>query len=102
MFRGKKSKVRLTEMAAASAIEEKLPMFVILKSKNPCCFKNVTHLPCEYKSQKKSWINSEIFEEWVPKLGRKFRADDRKIALIIGNCPAHLSIYIYIYIYIYV
>ena len=79
-------------MAAASATGEKLPMFVIWKSKNPRCFKNVKHLPCEYKSQKKSWMNSEIFEEWVRKLDRKFRADDLKIALIIDNCPAHPSI----------
>ena len=89
---GKKSKVRLTGMAAASAVGEKLLMFVICKSKNPRCFKNVKHLPCEYKSQKKSWINSEIFEEWVRKLDRKFRADDRNIALIIDNFPAHPSI----------
>ena len=88
----KKSKVRLTGMAAASATGEKLPMFVIWKSKNPRCFKNVKHLPCEYKSQKKSWMNSEIFEEWVRKLDQKFRADDQKIALIIDNCPAHPSI----------
>ena len=92
MFRGKKSKVRLTGMAEASATGEKLPMFVIWKSKNPRCFKNVKHLPCEYKSQKKSWMNSEIFEEWVRKLDRKFRADNRKIALIIDKCPAHPSI----------
>ena len=71
---------------------EKLPMFVIWKSKNPRCFKNFKHLPCEYKSQKKSWMNSEIFEEWVCKLERKFRVDDRKIALIIDNCLAHPSI----------
>ena len=67
-------------------------MFVIWKSKNPCCFKNVKHLPCQYKSQKKNWINSDIFEELVHKLDQKFRADDRKIALIIDNCPAHPSI----------
>ena len=79
-------------MAAASATGEKLPMFVIWKSKNPRCFKNVKHLPCEYKSQKKSWMNSEIFEEWVRKLDRTFRADDQKIALIIDNCSAHPSI----------
>ena len=91
-FGGKKSKARLTGMAAASATGEKLPMFVIWKSKNPRYIKNVRHLPCEYESQKKSWMNSEIFEEWARKLDRKFRADDRKIALIIDNCPAHLSI----------
>ena len=47
---GKKSKVRLTGMAAVSAVGEKLPMFVICKSKNPLCFKNVKHIPYEYKS----------------------------------------------------
>ena len=59
---GIKSQVRLTGMAAESATGEKLPMFVIWKSKNPCCFKNFKHLPWEYKSQKKSWMNSETFE----------------------------------------
>ena len=89
---GKKSKVRITGMAAASAKGEKLPMLVIGKSKNPRCFKNVKHLPCEYKSQKKSWMNSEIFEDWLRKLDRKFRANDRKIALIVDNCPAHPTV----------
>jgi len=89
---GKKSKVRFTGMATGSATGEKLPMFIIGKSKKPRCFKNVKHLPCEYKSKKKSWMNSEIFEEWVRKIDRKFRADDRKIALIIDNCPAHPAI----------
>ena len=55
-------------------------------------FKGLEYLPCEYKSQKKSWMNSEIFKEWVRKIDRKFRADDRKIALIIDNCPAHPAI----------
>ena len=57
---GEKSKARLTVMAAASAKGEKLPMFVIWKSKNLRCSKNAKHLPFEYKSQKKSWMNSEI------------------------------------------
>ena len=78
-------------MAAASATGEKLPMFVIWKSKNPRCFKNIKHLPCEYKSQKKSWMDSEIFEEWVRKLDRKFPADDQKIALIIDNLNLKLD-----------
>ena len=79
-------------MAAASATGEKLPMMVIGKSKKPRCFKNVKHLPYDYKSQKKSWMDSIIFEEWVRKLDRKFGAEKRKIALIIDNCPAYPSI----------
>ena len=58
----KKSKVRKTGMATASARREKLPMFIIGKSKKSRCFKNVKHLPCQYVSQKKSWMNSQIFE----------------------------------------
>ncbi|XP_057290339.1 tigger transposable element-derived protein 4-like [Hydractinia symbiolongicarpus] len=89
---GKKSKLRFTGMAAASATGEKLPMFVIGKSKKPRCFNNIKHLPCQYTSQKKSWMNSEIFENWVRKLDQEFRVDGRKIVLIIDNCPAHPSI----------
>ncbi|XP_037781980.1 jerky protein-like [Penaeus monodon] len=76
-------------MAAASAKGEKLPMFVIGKSKSPRCFKNIKHLTTQYTLQKKSWMSSEIFEEWVCKVDRKFRVDGRKIALIIDNCPTH-------------
>ena len=89
---GKNSKVRLTGMAAGNAIGEKLPMFVIGKSKTPRCFKHIKNLPCKYKSQKKSWMDSQIFEEWVRKLDRTFRMEGRKIALLIDNCPAHPSV----------
>ena len=86
---GKRSKVKLTGMAAGSATWEKLPIFVIGKSKRPRCFKNVKSLPCQYTAQKKSWMDSQIFEDWVRKIDRKLRTDGRKIALIIDNCPAH-------------
>ena len=89
---GKNSKVRLTGMAAGNAVGENLPMFVIGKSKTPCCFKHIKNLPCKYKSQKKSCMDSQIFEEWVRKLDRTFRMERRKIALLIDNCPAHPSV----------
>ena len=68
---GKHSKTRLTGMAAANAVGEKLPMFVIGKSARPRCFAGVRNLPCRYRSQKKSWIGSALFEEWVRELDRK-------------------------------
>ena len=89
---GKNSKVRLTGMAAGNEVGENLPMFVIGKSKTPCCFKHIKNLPCKYKSQKKSWMDSQIFEEWVCKLDQTFRMEGRKIALIIDICPAHPSV----------
>ena len=89
---GKNSKVRLTGMAAGNAIGEKLPIFVIGKSKTPRCFKHIKILPCKYKSQKKSLMDSQIFEKWVRKLDRTFQMEGRKIALLNDNCPAHPSV----------
>ena len=41
---GKYSKLHLTGLTAANAIGEKLPLFVIGKSKKPRCFKHIKHL----------------------------------------------------------
>ena len=53
------------------------------------CFKNVKSLPCQYTAQKKSWMDCQIFEDWVRNIDRKLRTDGRKIALVIDNYPAH-------------
>ena len=45
---GKHSKISITGLAAANAIGNKLPMFVIGKAKNPKYFKNIKKLPCRY------------------------------------------------------
>ena len=86
------SKVRLTGLAATNANGEKLPMFIIGKSKSPRYLKNLKQLPCCYRRQKKSWMDSDLFEEWVRELDRKFEQQNRKVVLIIDNCPAHPAI----------
>ena len=60
---GKFSKVRLTGLVAANANGEKLPMFIIGKSKSPRYFKSLKQLPCRYREQKKSWMDSDLFEK---------------------------------------
>ena len=89
---GKLSKIRITSLAAANALGEKLPMFVIGKAKKPRCFKNIRFLPCRYRNQRKSWMDGVLFEEWVREIDRKFDAEGRKIALVIDNCPSHPDI----------
>ena len=86
---GKPSKIRITGLAAANAVGNKLPTFVIGKAKNPRSFKNIKKLPCRYRSQRKSWMDSVLFEEWVRDVNKKFQAEGRKVALIIDNCPAY-------------
>ncbi|XP_047139139.1 tigger transposable element-derived protein 4-like [Hydra vulgaris] len=80
--RGKNSKVRLTGIAAGSATGD-------LKCKNPRCFKHIKQLPCIDKNQLKSWMTGDLFTEWVMKLDSFFRAQDRKVALLVDNCSAH-------------
>ena len=89
---GKHSKLRLTGLTAANAVGEKLPLFVIGMSKKPRYFKHIKHLPCRYRSQKKSWMDSILFEEWVREVDRRFTKEGRKIVLLVDDCPAHPSI----------
>ena len=89
---GKHSKLRLTGLTAANAVGEKLPLFVIGISKKPRYFKHIKHLPCRYRSQKKSWMDSILFEEWVREVDRRFTKEGRKIVLLVDDCPAHPSI----------
>ena len=65
-------------MASGNAIGKKLSIFVIGLSKTPSCFKHKKNLPCKYKSQKKNWMDGQIFEAWVRKLDQKFRMKGKK------------------------
>ena len=90
---GKFSKQRLTGLAAGNALSQKLPMFIIGKAKKPRCFKNLKHLPCRYRGQKKkSWMDSDLFEYWVREQDKTFERQNRKVLLIVDNCPAHPKI----------
>ena len=37
-------------------------------------------------------MSSELFEEWIKEIDRKFSVQKRKVALIIDNCPAHPNV----------
>ena len=76
---GKLSKIRITGLAVANPFGDKLQIFVVGKSKNPRCFKNARSLPCSYQSQRKVWMDSVLFEEWVRELDRKFLREIEKL-----------------------
>lgn len=88
-WEAQQNKAYCTGMAAANAAGDKLPMFVIGKSTRPRCFAGIRNLPCRYRSQKKSWMDCTLFEEWVRELDRTFMGEGRKDALIVDNCAAH-------------
>ena len=74
--------MRLNGLAVSNVIGEKLPMFVIGKSPNPRCFKNIKSLPCKHKSQPKRWVNQ---------LDRTMVEEGREIALTVDNCSTHIT-----------
>lgn len=86
---GKLSKVRITVLVAANMSgTEKRKLLVIGKSANPRCFKNKS-LPVKYKANSKAWMTSEIFKSELREWDEKLKMENRKILLLVDNCPAH-------------
>ena len=79
----KRSKIRLTGMAAANAVGDKIVMmFVIGKSKSPRWFKRTKHsTPCRYRNQNKSWMDSVLLEEWIHEMDTNFTKEEKSSAL---------------------
>jgi len=89
---GKHSSSRLTVVAVANAFGERMEIFVIGKPANPSSSEDVKNIPCRYRSQRKSWMDSSLFEEWVRELDTKFGESGRKVALIVSDSSAHPDI----------
>lgn len=87
---GKLSKERLTVLVVANMTgTEKRKLLVIGKSKSPRCFKNIKKLPVNYQANKKAWMTSEIFTSELRQWDYNLRRANRKIILLVDNCPAH-------------
>lgn len=69
-------KDKLTVLVCANMTgTEKIPLVVIGKAKNPRCFKNVK---TQYDANKKAWITSELFSNWLLSLDRKENSIPKK------------------------
>lgn len=89
---GARSKERLTAVFCCNADgSEKHKVWIIGKSKNPRCLKNVNrlYLPCEYSHHRAAWIESTSFREWLLRFNRKMITQKRHVLLTMDNCAAH-------------
>ena len=90
---GKQSKERITALVCINMTgTDKLRLYILGKSANPRCFKNVKSLPTRYDANKKVWMTKELFTKWVVKFDKKCQRQRRKVAPIIDNCPSHPKI----------
>lgn len=46
----------------------------------------------EYESNRKAWMNSDLFTAWLHRLDRRFDHEGRKVCMIVDNCTAHPKI----------
>lgn len=87
---GKLSKDRLTVLLACNWDgSQKLKPLVIGKSAKPRCFKGIKSLPTAYRSNKKAWMTTELFNEWLISVNSDMKKAERKILLFLDNCTVH-------------
>ncbi|GFX83763.1 tigger transposable element-derived protein 6 [Trichonephila clavipes] len=68
---------------------EKITPRVIGKSAKPRCFKVINSFPTKYRSNKKAWMTTELFTEWLVQLNSDMKSEKRHILLILDNCIVH-------------
>ena len=88
----KKAKERITVLCCSNLTgTDKCKLLVIDKSLRPRCFKNfnVDNLPFIYRANKKAWITSQIFTEWLAGCDSYLTKVNQKIHLLVDNCTAH-------------
>lgn len=90
---GKRSKERLTVLLCANMDgSDKLKPYVIGKSKNPRAFKGARAIPCFYEANKKAWMTSQLFKQWLHSFDARMGVKNRKVVLFVDRCPAHPDI----------
>ena len=81
----------LTVLFCVSSEGEKFKPLVIGKSENPRCFKNIdkARLPAIYRANKRSWMTSQLFAEWLQYLNQRFKNANKQAVLFLDNAPVH-------------
>lgn len=68
---------------------DKLKPLIIGKSKKPKSFAVVKYFLVDYTANKKAWVTSELFAEWLLRIDNQMKIKKRKILLLMNNFPAH-------------
>ena len=93
--RGRKmSKDHIIVLLACSYMGEKLKPLVISNNARARCFRGLASpcLPVMYVSNRKAWMTSEVFLQWLDQLNNIICAEGSFILLFINNCAANLDV----------
>ena len=91
----KKNKTRVTVFVTVNADgSDKRRAILVNKSKNPIAFRkariNPENLPLTYRYNRKAWMLSGLWYEYLQNLNDSMKIQGRRIALITDNAPTHL------------
>ena len=77
--------------ALCASFPNKRAPLVIRKAANPRCFHIVdkTLLAVAYLANRKAWMMSILFSEWLERLNSKMKAQTCNILMFVDNCWAH-------------
>ncbi|CAG8738192.1 4035_t:CDS:2 [Dentiscutata erythropus] len=87
----KKPKNHITVMLTCNTVGDKLLPLFIHKFENPHAIRGIKKslLPVQYYWNKKAWMQTSIFQNWLSDLDQRMRYAHRKIFLLLDNCLAH-------------
>ena len=55
------------------------------------CFKGVNSFPTDYRANKKAWMTTERFKNWLLTVDGDMKGQKQKHLLFLGNCTIHNS-----------
>ena len=86
----KQDKRRITLLFCTNmTATDKRKLLVIGYAQNPRGMPAHRKCPVPYKSNKKAWMTSLFFEEWLNEWNAELSKEGRKIALVLDNAPCH-------------
>jgi hypothetical protein len=89
---GKLAKERLTVCLLVSAMGEKFKPFVIGKSAMPRAFNKSLPTSVHWQSNKKAWMTSELFRNYLTSFNNAMKSAGRTAILLLDNAPCHPQI----------
>jgi hypothetical protein len=79
-------------ICANSDNSEKIPLTIIGKHLNPCCFKGINYntLGAHYHANAKAWMTQNVFRPWLLDFDRRMQG--RQVLLLLDNCLGHIPL----------
>lgn len=61
------------------------------KAASPRCFKgvNVNNLPVIWRANRKAWMTTDLYKEYVLRLNKRMSVQQRNVLLFVDNAPSH-------------